>query len=124
MILNDRSDLTLVNDASFQPDQRLNNDALLSISDLYSLAAGQMVKLRCHVTRVFDETTHKTRSGNEISRQEVTICDETDTIKLILYGNDVSSLKEGKSYIVKNVRMNAFKDKVFLNTTIEKNFEF
>ena len=80
--------------------------------------------MRCHATRVFNTTEHRTRDGRVINRQEATISDESNSIELILYGNDVGSLIEGKSYISKNIRLNIFNDRAYLNTTSsERQFE-
>ena len=96
----------------------------LSLKDLSNLAQGQIVAIKVNVTRLYSETTHKTRSGEEIPRQEVTISDSTDSIKLVLYDQDINTLAEGKSYILKNVQLHIFKDKVYVNSTAEKKFDF
>ena len=96
----------------------------LSLNDLSNLAQGQIVAIKVNVTRLYSETTHKTRSGEEIPRQEVTISDSTDSIKLVLYDQDINTLTEGKSYILKNVQLHIFKDKVYVNSTAEKKFDF
>ena len=38
--------------------------------------------------------------------------------KVVLYGNSVSSLVEGKSYVLKNLRLNSFRNVVYLNSTL------
>ena len=124
VIVNQNSNVTLLKDAPFLPDDRFKKDSVLSLNDLLNLAQGQIVAVKAHVTRLYSETTHKTRSGEEIPRQEVIISDSTNSIKLVLYDQDVNTLTEGKSYILKNVRLYTFKDKVYVNSTAERKFDF
>ena len=70
--------------------------------------------------QVFEETTHRPRPGEEIPRQEVILPDFQASIYLILYNQDVNTLSEGKSYIVKNMSPKT----VYVNTTTECNFEY
>lgn len=45
-------------------------------------------------------------------------------MKLVLFGDDVNTLSQGKSYIIKNVRLQSYKDSLYLNTTTERAFEY
>ena len=123
-ILGDRSSVSLVEKASFDPDKRFYHDSVLTLNDLFGLASGQMVKLKCHVSRILEETVYKTRSNEDIPRQEVILCDSKTYVKLVLYNEDVNTLSQGKSYIVKNVRLQSYKDSIYLNTTTERAFEY
>ena len=46
VILGDRSAVSLVQKASFDPDKRFYSDSVLTLHDLYGLAPGQMVKVK------------------------------------------------------------------------------
>jgi len=122
VILGDRSAVSLVQKASFDPDKRFYSDSVLTLHDLYGLAPGQMVK--CHVSSILEETIYKTRSNENIPRQEVILCDSETSVKLVLYNDDVNTLSLGKSYIIKNVRLHSYKDTMYLNTTTERAFEY
>ena len=122
-IINDSTQISLVPKASFEVDKRFKSDAIIKLGDLICLAPGQIVSVRCHVRKVYSETSHKTRNG-DVGKQDVIVSDSTNSVKLILYGNDVSTLTEGKSYLIKNVRFNRFKDTVYLNTTMACEFSY
>ena len=113
----------MVRDASFKTDLKLNDDAIVSWGDLFSLVPGQIINVKCHVATIYDSTTHKTRNGEDVVKQDVIISDSSNSIKLVLYGEDIASLTTGKSYILRNLRLNSFKDLVYLNTTLTKKFK-
>ena len=70
-------------------------------------------------------TEHKTRfTGAVIPRQEVSVSDNPNSVKLISYGNDAETLSAGKSYILKNVRLNSYNKNIYINTTSERIFAF
>ncbi|XP_066936784.1 uncharacterized protein [Clytia hemisphaerica] len=111
--------------SSFSPDPRLSATAINTVTNLFSLAPKQLVRqLKCHVTRVFQTTDHKTRSNSLIRRQEVSVSDNLNSVKLILYGDDAETLSAGKSYILKNVRLNSYNNTIYVNTTSERPFTF
>ena len=122
-IINDYTNITLVRDPTFTADQRFNTDAVVSLGDLLSLAPGQLINLKCHVSKIYEPTTHNTRNG-DIEKQEVIISGESNSIKLVLFGSDVSTLKVNKSYILKNLRLNTFKNTVYLNSTLAQKFDY
>jgi len=118
-IINSYTDITLQRDAPFAVDPRFQSDAVVSITDLHSLAPGRIVHVKCYVSKTYEPTMHQTRNG-DLEKQNVIIADNANSIKLVLYGNDVIALQEEKSYILRN----SSKDIVYLNTTLTQKFSF
>lgn len=116
IIIADQTRVTL-SKATFDCDERFQRDAVISLNDLHSLAPGQLLNTKCFVGNTQEVVEQKVRSGDVVQKQEVTISDSTSSVKLILYGDYVNSLTEGKSYLLKNVRLNSFKNTVYLNTS-------
>ena len=123
-IINRGTQISLVKKVSFDVDPRFGEDAVVSLGDLFSLAPGQLINIKCHVATVFDQVTHKMRNGEDVVKQDIIISDMSTSIKLVVYGQDTQLLTAGKSYILRNLRLNSFKNTVFLNTTLTKKFEF
>ena len=55
------------------------------------------------------------------SEQTIILLDKHQCKK---YGEDVGTLVEGRSYLLKNLRLNVVKNKCFLNTTLNNKFMF
>lgn len=68
VILGDQSAVSLVQRSSFDPDKRFYSDSVLPLQELYGLAPGQLVKVKCHVSSNLEETIYKTRSNENIPR--------------------------------------------------------
>jgi len=67
---------------------------------------------------------HTSLTDGDVAKQEVVISDSTSSAKLILYGDDVSTLVQEKSHLLKTLRFNSFKDAIYLNSTQVQKFEF
>ena len=122
-VIGDRNHISLAK-AAFKVDEKFHKDAVVSLNDLYSLAPGQLLNTNCYVTKVHEETTRKVRNGTDIAKQDVIVADATNSVKVILYGENVGSLCQDKSYLLKNLRLNSFKDTVYLNTAQAVKFDF
>lgn len=109
-------------DADFNFNAKLSSDAVLSISDLSEITAGQLVSLKAYVVSVSDSITHHGHQGT-ISKKEAIICDESKTCKLTLYGDDVDAIESGKTYVMKNMRLNRTRNTIYLNTTAKNPFQ-
>ena len=48
---------------------------------------------------------------SQLSKQEITVADETTTTTLVLWGNRIGSLEEHKSYLLKRVQVSCFAGK-------------
>ena len=66
------------------------------------MAPEQLLNTNCYVTKVHEETTQKVRNGTYIAKQDVIVADATNSVKVILYGENVGLLSQDKSYLLKN----------------------
>lgn len=103
MVIRDKSKIELLaGQPPFQSDPRLSKDAVLSLKDLRGLASGQIVSVRGHVSRLFDETTHTTRKGDDIPQREAVVSDDHTSIRLVLYDEGCKQISQDQSYIFQN----------------------
>lgn len=75
-----------------------------------SLSAGQNFDVACKVVKVNDveKVTKKKEGGKELGKQELVIGDEAGSCRLVLREEDVQSLEEGKSYLLRDVGVRTF----------------
>ena len=124
LVINDSSNIKLLQKAQFKLDERFSSNATVSLADLHSLAPRQVLSTKGYISRVGGEINHQTRTGREVSKQEILVSNDSTSVKLILYGKDVNSLVAGKTYLLRNLRLNTYQGAVFLNTTESEPFSF
>ncbi|XP_066925271.1 uncharacterized protein [Clytia hemisphaerica] len=103
-------------EVDFNHNKKLAANAILSLTDLSEISSGQVVTIKANVLTVPEPITHYGRQG-KIPKQEVTIRDDRKTCKLTLYGEDVGTIEAGKTYIMKNLRVNITRNTFYLNST-------
>ena len=106
---------------SFVHDPKMSSDAILTLEDLYKLAGEQIVSVKANVAHVSEVQTRPTQSGI-LPKQEVILRDTTKCCKPQLFGDDVDRVEEGKTYILKNLRVKISKNVRFLNSTKAEKF--
>ena len=81
-------------------------DTLVSLNQISS---DQLVTIKAKVVKVFGlkkcqaQNKHASRPG--LTKQEMVIADPTASVKLILWEESVDTLKEGVTYLLKNLRL-------------------
>jgi len=124
VMLNDRSQIKLANpsEVSFQFNKHLASEATVTLIELVKFVSGQLINTKAHVSEVYQVRPHRIKDGS-VDSQEVLLTDTTTSIKLKLFGEDVGMLQQGKSYILKNLRLHIVKTCCYLNTTLSEKFE-
>lgn len=83
---------------SFSEDNKPNNDECCSVKDLHTIAQGQLVTIKGKVVTVTAAKKFCCDDGTELLKQEIEVVDPTGSIKVVLWGNDVSSVEESETY--------------------------
>lgn len=89
----------------------------VKISEIVTLSVGQLISVTCKVVNVgeVEQVQRKSGAGKELSKQEVTIGDETGVCRMVLWEGDVDSIEEGKSYRFEDVGVRKFGGNKYLS---------
>ena len=89
----------------------------MDITIIRSVSPGQLVSLKAKVAHLYPpkQVTIKTELLN---LQECSIVDANGTIKFVLWGDYVGSVKQGETYYFQDVRVkyNKYENEIFINT--------
>ena len=77
----------------------------LNIGKLAELAPEQMITLKANAINVQMPADIHTHRGGSLKKQEALLIDPHGTIKLILWEDDIDAIKDGDTYIFKNLRL-------------------
>ena len=116
IILNNQSKITPC-DASkipFKHNPKLSKDSIVTLKDMEHLTPWQLVSTKVCVSERDEVIQHHGVDG-VIEKQSLVINDTTGCRTLILYGNDVSTLEVGETYLLKNLRLRIVNGKVLFS---------
>ena len=94
-----------------------------NISGLDKLALEQLVSIKAYVAEVSNVKQIIVHGKTPLKKQEVLIADPTSCIKLVLWGDYVNSLEQGKTYVLENLRLKKSYDEGYLNTAKGEEFK-
>ncbi|XP_066917511.1 uncharacterized protein [Clytia hemisphaerica] len=110
-------------EADFEHNAALGDDVIVPFADLHHLASGQIISVKAQCHSVGEVHDHQGKQGT-VLKQVVLLRDSTRCIQLYLFGDSVNTLDEGKTYILKNVRVYIMKNVMYLNTTLTATFGY
>eukprot|EP00111_Clytia_hemisphaerica_P020471 TCONS_00060312-protein len=100
--------MKVVGDMPFEHNAKNGSGQInLCLTDLYSLAPEQIIsKITLKVVKV--EDAMNTDSADKLSIQYVYVADNTSVMKVVLFGEHVDTLNEGKTYHLNNLRLKSY----------------
>lgn len=116
--INPPTTISLINkdDVAFEHNPALGNNVTVCFNDLRHLASGQLISVVAECHSVGEEFVHQAKQG-PVNKQVALLRDPTHCVKLNLFGDAVSTLTAGETYLLKNLRLYVMKDAMFFNTT-------
>ena len=107
VVIKKRTRTKVVGELPFKHDPKNGSGQTLNIADLYSLAPEQIIyKITSKVVKV--EDAMNTDSADKLSIQYVYVADKTSVMKVVLFGEHVETLEEGKTYELSNLRLKSY----------------
>ena len=94
----------------FTPDSKTIN-----LEDIGDISVNQIVSVRAKVTEVQEPKVITTKHGKQLTKQDVTIADQTESSRIVHWEEDVGSLEVEKSYYFKNVGVRQYANQKFLS---------
>ena len=87
----------------------------INLEDIGDISINQIVSVRAKVTEVQEPKVITAKHGKQLTKQDVTIADQTESSRIVLWEEDVGSLEVNKSYYFKNVGVRQYPDQNFLS---------
>lgn len=118
-----RIDIISKDDVAFEFNPSLVKDAIVPLGEFRHLASGQLIATKAQCHSLGEVHVHQGNNG-PVNKQIALLRDQTHCVKLYLYGDTCSTLEEGKTYHISNVRLYIMRDVMYLNTTLSAQFKF
>lgn len=94
-----------------------------TISSLNLVRPGQLHSVHAKIAQLSSVKAIKI-DLDVLQKQEAQLDDKTSSIKLILWEQEVESIEEGKTCLLKNIRMKESQGERYVNTAKDEKFEF
>ena len=127
IIIQKNTSFTALDNSSvnFEHNELLTTTGLIpNISSLDKVASEQLISVKAHVLQLPSVKQIQTYNQGALKKQEVVLADPTNWIKLVLWQNNVSTLTEGTTYSLSNLRLKKFNNERYLNTAKAEEFKF
>ena len=95
--------------------QEICASSLSTITSLQNVSLEQMVNLHAHVSQL-SGVKMISSAGGSLKKREGVLVDVTSSIKVILWENHVDELEEGRTYILRNLRLKESRGDKYVNT--------
>ena len=100
--------------------------SVTSLLSLNQVSSEQLVTLKAKVAKISGckKITTSKNPNSQLVKQELVIVDPTASVKVILWEQFVDCLKEGQTYLLKNLRLKRDNGSMYLNTPKSNEFSF
>ena len=125
-VVDQSSKISTIDDVGFQYTQ-MAPPSVISLLALNQVSSEQLVTSKAKAAKVtgLKKTTTSRNPNSQLMKQELVIVDPTASVKVILWEQFVDCLKEGQTYVFKNLRLKCENNgSMYLNTPKSNEFSF
>ena len=126
VVVDQSSKISTIDDVGFQYTQ-MAPPSVISLLALNQVSSEQLVTLKGKVAKVtgLKKITTSRNPNSQLMKQELVIVDPTASVKVILWEQFVDCLKEGQTYVFKNLRLKRENNgSMYLNTPKSNELSF